>query len=113
VAVNIPQKTEISTDKQQTKSLSSHNRRENESNRERDRDRRDHYSSQNSSSSSRYRDRDDYNPRYGDSRRRHSPPTSSRDRHHDSYDRNKGKILHSKYLKAIFEKVMLSITFSS
>jgi hypothetical protein len=94
---NIPKKTEIalSTDKQQDKTLSSHNRREKESSR--DRDRRDHYSSQ--TGSSRYRDREDYNRQYSGSRRRYSPPSSSRDRHYDRHDRHRGKILNFKCLK--------------
>ncbi len=88
---NPPKKTEISSsiDKQQDKTSSNPNRRENESSRERDRDRdrRDYHSSQ--TSSNRYRDREDYNHRYSGSRRRYSPPSSSRDRH---YDRHRGKI---------------------
>ncbi len=93
ITSNIPQKTEASlpTDKQSNKPT--HNRRENKES-SRDRDRRDHYSSQTSSGSNRYRDREDYNHRYNDNRRRHSPPTSSRDRHSDRYDRNRGKNLH-------------------
>jgi hypothetical protein len=91
--LNIPKKTEIapSIDKQQDKTSSNHNRREKGSSREhdRDRDRRDYHASQ--TSSSRYRDREDYNHRYSGSRRRYSPPPSSRDRHSDRY---RGKIFN-------------------
>jgi hypothetical protein len=113
---NPPKKTEISSsiDKQQDKTSSNPSRRENESSRERDRDRdrdrRDYHSSQ--TSSNRYRDREDYNHRYSGSRRRYSPPSSSRGHH---YDRNRGKnfklknnlsilIIISFYLKCLYSK---------
>jgi hypothetical protein len=87
VTPNIPQKieTSLSIEKQQDKTSSNHNRREKEPNR--DQDRREHYSSQ--ASSNRYRDRDNDNRQHSGSRRRYSPPSSSRDRH---YDRNRGKL---------------------
>ncbi len=86
---NISKKPETSlpVEKQQEKASFNSNRRDKESSRERDRDRRDYHSSQ--SSSNRYRDREDYNHRNSGSRRRYSPPSSSRDRH---YDRPRGKI---------------------
>lgn len=111
---NIPKKleTSLSIDKQQDKTSSNHNRREKEPSRDRDRDRdrRDYHSSQ--TSSNRYRDREDYNHRYSGSRRRYSPPSSSRGRH---YDRNRGKnlklknnlsilIIISFYLKCLYSK---------
>ncbi len=101
--MNIPKKTEISTsssiDKQQDKTTSNNNRREKESSRDRDRDRdrRDYHSSQ--TSSNRHRDREDYNQRYSGSRRRYSPPSSSRDRH---YERHRGKIYYHLLLSQIF-----------
>lgn len=91
---NIAKKPGISTtDKQQDKTSVNHNRRDNESNRDRDRDRdrdrRDYRPSQRGGGGgNRYRDREDYNNRSSGSRRKYSPPSSSRDRH---YDRNRGK----------------------
>ncbi len=87
--------TSLSVDKQQDKISSNYNRRDKEPSREqeRDRDRRDHHSSQ--TGSNRYRDREDYNHRNSGSRRRYSPPSSSRDRH---YDRQRGKI-YIRFLK--------------
>ena len=87
VTTNTSKKPEpsVSVDKQQDKISSNYNRREKEPSR--DHDKRDYHSSR--GSSNRYRDREDYNNRNSGSRRRYSPPSSSRDRHHD---RQRGNI---------------------